>query len=400
MTNPLKSVDDDPSLRAKAGLQELRDHWTENRILASPVPLCPSNPDQPRRSWFPEPTWISGWEAFEILRLQTKPYSYAPAIARICATISDQVDREADGLNYVVGSLPPTHDLLADFAVGTNHWFRALHYLLTLRGAAEIPGWEKLESDLHDWLCPFDQLRLRASDMLDNALTLDWAWHHYSLPEAKQEPLWDFPKALAWIATRSYLAMARMGYFRRPEDEDEAVATDGVCHYNTEALGWLHTSMAYEKCSCGARQEFGYAAFQHCTCISIAWEELVHLMGGLTRETPELVFGIQEGWLSMTWPEGAQDLRFMRRDMLERWPAEQRKIEAPNPVRSIAGAEYEFREWLLSAFARDPENKRSKKSFQEEALLRFSGRLSVRGFLRVWDSLAGEMGRSKPGRKS
>lgn len=399
--NPLlKALDADPLGRAKEGLKELSDNWAAHGVLPLPPQLVQSDPNQPRRDWLPEPEWISGWEAFEMIRLQTEPYEWAPAIARICATITDQLDRETDGANHAFDRLPPTHELLAAFPLGTNHWFRALHYLLTMRGADGISGWEGLVSDLHDWLCPYDHLRIRASDLLDNALRLDWAWHHYSLPEAKQEPIWSFPKALAWIGTRSYLALARIGYFRRPEGEEEPVATDGVCRYNTEALGWLHTNITYSNCHCGALQEFGWAAFQHCTCISIAWEELVHFNGGLTRQTPELVFNLQEGWLSMTWPDGADDLRFLRRDILERWPAKPNKAPVARLVQSVGKAESECRQWLLSAFSDDPGNVRSKKSFQEEALQRFSGRLSVRGFLRAWDSVADSEGRSKPGRKS
>ena len=69
-------------------------------------------------------------------------------------------------------------------------------------------------------------------------------------------------------------------------------------------------------------------------------------------------------------------------------------------ARSTANGERECREWLLAAFATDPKRRRSKKSFQDEALKRFAGRLSGRGFVRVWDGIASQSGRSKPGRKS
>lgn len=67
---------------------------------------------------------------------------------------------------------------------------------------------------------------------------------------------------------------------------------------------------------------------------------------------------------------------------------------------STAGAENECRDWLASEFAADLERRRSKGEFRRAALVRFNGRLSVRGFdHRVWPTLAQQHGRSGPGAK-
>jgi hypothetical protein len=302
-TNPLiAAMRQDPLGRAQRHLTELREHWITCGITANPIPLVPKDAERPGRDWVPEPDWIGGWEAFELLRLQTEPYQWAPAIARLCQIIADSPE-----VNYALASLPPNHDLLRDFAHGSSQWFRALYSLLTLEGAEAIDGWERLVSELYEWIGPYGELRIRAADVFENALSHHWAVREISLPEAKQEPIWSFPKAMAWIATRDYLALARIGYFRRPSDDDEAAATEGVCKYNTQALGWLHTEITYGHCKCGALRDFGFEAHKHCTCISVAWEDLVHFNGGLSEETPELVFNLQEGWLSMTWPDGADE---------------------------------------------------------------------------------------------
>ena len=155
--NPLiKALPEDPIGRARRDLEELRDHWRQHGVSPFPAPIVPADHDRPRRHWYPEPEWVSGWAAFELLRLQTEPHEWAPPIARICQTISDQTDPETDGLNYVIETLPPNHALLQDFEFGSNHWFRALYYLLTLRGADNIDGWETLVSDLYDWIGPYD----------------------------------------------------------------------------------------------------------------------------------------------------------------------------------------------------------------------------------------------------
>jgi hypothetical protein len=69
-------------------------------------------------------------------------------------------------------------------------------------------------------------------------------------------------------------------------------------------------------------------------------------------------------------------------------------------VTSTAKAEKECREWLATEFLADPEKKRTKLDFQTAALAEFVGRLSVRGFIRAWDAVAPQAGRSTPGRKS
>jgi hypothetical protein len=375
--NPLiEAMREDPLGRAKEQLIGLRDRLAQYGQLSLSVPLKPKDREKPGRDWLTEPEWVCGWQAFDMLALQSDPYDYARTIARICQIIADQRGWRDAGLNYAVSSCPPNHALLEDFDVGSPHWFEALHILLTVKGAEHIDGWEGLVSDLHDWIGPFDCLRIRPRNLLENALGHDWSVQRLLLPEAKQEPVWSFPRAMAWIATRDYLALARVGYFRRAEGEDELLATDGVCKYNTRALGWLQCETAYTHCNCGAFHQFGWEAFKHCTCISIAWEDLVRFRGGLSPDTPELVFNLQEGWISMTWPDGADDIRFLRRDILDRWPAppaDQKEI-AVNGFSTTTG-EQECRDWLAKEFAADPNRRRSKKDFREAALAAFPGRL-------------------------
>lgn len=67
---------------------------------------------------------------------------------------------------------------------------------------------------------------------------------------------------------------------------------------------------------------------------------------------------------------------------------------------STAAAERECDEWLAAAFAADADNRRAKNSFQTEALSRFTGRLSVRGFKRSWERVAPSHGRTRPGRRN
>lgn len=89
----------------------------------------------------------------------------------------------------------------------------------------------------------------------------------------------------------------------------------------------------------------------------------------------------------------------LRQDIAGAFDLAEAKIHAL-PPRSTAAAEQECQAWLRKQFESDPQMKRSKSSFQDEALHRFQDRLTRRGFIRVWDIVAPAAGRSRPGRKS
>jgi hypothetical protein len=103
----------------------------------------------------------------------------------------------------------------------------------------------------------------------------------------------------------------------------------------------------------------------------------------------------------MTWPEGANEIRFLRRDILDRWPAPPADQQmAPAIEKSTTTGERDCREWLVQEFAADPDKRRSKADFRKAALAKFAGRLSERGFnLRVWPDLARQHGRDGAGAK-
>ncbi|WP_408590046.1 hypothetical protein [Novosphingobium sp.] len=72
----------------------------------------------------------------------------------------------------------------------------------------------------------------------------------------------------------------------------------------------------------------------------------------------------------------------------------------PGGGHSTRKGEKDCVDWLAAAFEADPQHKRTKDSFRQEALVRFHRRLSNRGFIRAWDAVAPNAGRSLPGRKS
>lgn len=70
-----------------------------------------------------------------------------------------------------------------------------------------------------------------------------------------------------------------------------------------------------------------------------------------------------------------------------------------NKIKQTITAERECGQWLREQFAADPEERRSKGSFWEQARATFGGRLSKRAFDRMWGNVAPDYDRNRPGAK-
>ncbi|MBX9660983.1 MAG: hypothetical protein K2X00_20695 [Nitrospiraceae bacterium] len=110
--------------------------------------------------------------------------------------------------------------------------------------------------------------------------------------------------------------------------------------------------------------------------------------------------------LGLAWDHNRQQLRYPRDDRHYRFVtvnrAELLREFPPAPKharRSTRLAEAQCSEWLLVAFANDPDNRKAKPSFKREALVKFHSTLSGRGFDRAWDAVAEGAGRDKSGAK-
>lgn len=83
-----------------------------------------------------------------------------------------------------------------------------------------------------------------------------------------------------------------------------------------------------------------------------------------------------------------------RSDLIEHFPKPRMAS-----VTSTVGAEEACRAWLQEQFECDPDRRRVKGSFLEEAIELFQGRLSRRGFDRAWRMVAPAEDRDKGGAK-
>jgi hypothetical protein len=100
----------------------------------------------------------------------------------------------------------------------------------------------------------------------------------------------------------------------------------------------------------------------------------------------------------LRYPRDNRHFRFVsvrRADLLREFPP-----RAVSVARSTAAAETQCQDWLLEKFSHDVEKRHSKAYFKAEALAKFHGNLTERGFNRAWAQVAEKAGRNKAGAKS
>ncbi|MBO9581861.1 MAG: hypothetical protein J7498_13300 [Sphingobium sp.] len=100
----------------------------------------------------------------------------------------------------------------------------------------------------------------------------------------------------------------------------------------------------------------------------------------------------------LCYPSDDRHYRFVtvnRVDLLREFPPSS-VARTPTTI----SAEIECEKWLLEAFCSDAEKRRAKQSFRDAAITVCEGRLSLRGFDRVWAKVAPQVGRSLAGAKS
>ena len=111
--------------------------------------------------------------------------------------------------------------------------------------------------------------------------------------------------------------------------------------------------------------------------------------------------GVGQRPTCVDWLSNNFALQFSSAEVIAAFP--QREVPSGQSVIAVTStgrAEADCRGWLAKEFEADPGKRRNKADFRNAAMVEFAGRLSLRGFNRVWDALAPASGRSTPGRKS
>lgn len=216
-------------------------------------------------------------------------------------------------------------------------------------------------------------------------------------------PWWSINQALAWVATRIPSYVEYIGNLETDEPrEHRPYIVHAICE-----------SQVAESDEGKAFMQTRRAGWPEGTFLAHAGRDLLEkiLAGGvrpMARQNgqgrqmrAEEFVGVGKRATGGDWLDLDPQPLFSSAEMIGTYPMSQIAPARPGKsISSTAGAESDCREWLIAAFGADPENKRAKSQFQADALSKFAGRLSRRGFLRAWDAVAPKAGRSKPGRKS
>lgn len=216
-------------------------------------------------------------------------------------------------------------------------------------------------------------------------------------------PWWSLLQAIGWITTGS---RAYVGYVA----ELEGAARDDVG--TSVAFSAVVTYVARKHCRCAAHACPDDARWEYCTCTGDAGRALLEAIRTdrakaiqQTAQGPkQLAFhdlaGVGQRPTCVDWVNRNLVLQFSSAEVIAAFPHDVPNNRPPIAVTSKASAIAECSEWLKKEFANDPDKRRKKDDFKNDALKKFAGRLSQRGFIQVWDQLAPPSGRSTPGRKS
>lgn len=108
-----------------------------------------------------------------------------------------------------------------------------------------------------------------------------------------------------------------------------------------------------------------------------------------------LAWGADRRDFPATTDDHFRDVIVRRSQLLQHFPP-----QSGYALRLTSAFDEKCETWLTQKFAADPKGQLTKSSLKKEAIAKFGGRLSQRGFDRVWDKVAPSAGRNKPGAKS
>jgi hypothetical protein len=268
------------------------------------------------------------------------PFVPMSRAARIVAPISEgfQANRFGDGQFYVLA-------MLGDADIKVNAKTRAPPFPRpeTLQGDELSKAWfssiqnQRIGSDyskIADWNRQFidwmrESLLVCHTDIRANLKPPAGEWHAPMDHVDTAGATWNFPEALAWIATRDPLEVARMRYAHHWDapigDDDERRRIRALMQNDStrsRMIGWLVLITANSRCKCGSAQTDEQEAWETCECVGHAYDELHRFATGRNLPIPEYQPQPAYASFTLTWPDGAHNLRFTRAEIIEKWSAE------------------------------------------------------------------------------
>ena len=287
---------------------------------------------------------------------------------------------------------PPTHPFLDGHVAASPAWFSAIFGDHT--GFYDQDGYDDFIAELWKWIKD-DGLLVSRHDV-EGARKHPSGGYHAPLENVDAVGAsWNFAQTLAWIATRDPLEVAQMqcaDHWNAPLASNDIVrATMQNDRGRRGLIGWLMIATAESHCKCGSRRTDAKERWETCQCVGSAYVELRRFLNGTDYSIPEYRPSPAYASFTLTWPDGAHNLKFLREDVLAKWPVLNSRVAALAPQQLCE-------DWLREVWADDGHIWLTKDEYCTDARTHFQG-LSERGFKRAWDAVAPNFGMNKPGRK-
>ena len=331
---------------------------------------------------------------------------------RIIAPIESTIDGDyfRAGVNSIAGaelqpsrgeirireiSQAPTHAIFDGMPLLSKEWHTARDKAFSDGLYHSDPTYELWMHDFRSWIDK-DQLLVSRRDV-ETLLMIPYRGGDVPIENVNTAGAsWNFPETLAWIATRDPVEVTRMrccSHFAALHVGDDAwrYALGQSDIGRTALIGWLVIATSRNHCRCGSVLTDTQEKWESCQCVGNAYVELTRFANGTNHPIPEYIPKPAYGYFTLTWPEGAHNLKFVRDNVIAKWPA----LGSPLETQS---EEQLCKDWL-QGLATDTAHARQKKGYyMGEAKTRFQG-LSERGFVRAWNAVAPQYGMNKAGRK-
>ena len=264
----------------------------------------------------------------------------------------------------------------------TREWFDSI---ISKRSGSDYHTIAEWNRKFLDW--SRKSLLVNRNDVIENIENPSGSWHQPVEHANAMGVSWSLPQALAWVATREPIEVARIQFMdhwsREPSGETawrQRLGNNPMMR--KELIGWLVLITSLNHCKCGSQATANQEAWEVCSCVGSAWDQLNSFANDKRLVIPSYRPEAQFGSFQLEWSDEAAGIQFVRSELVAKW-------RSTPQTSGRAGAQPACETWLDDQFARDPENDTPKSTYREQALGCISG-LSKNAFDRAWANKASE----------
>ena len=209
-------------------------------------------------------------------------------------------------------SAPPADERMGDAIPCSPEWFEAIQYTPERWGLAPGAAHTNFTMGLWQWMNGggVEVLWADVDGMIRRGPGSGHTATEDRMGDLSLAPTWNFPEALAWVATGSIVEAETMQWAWNAFGPATAVYQDvqRLADWRNEWVGRLAYVTASDHCRCDARKLLPFERWHHCSCLGKAWSSLLPVLNGLGDDksrVPRLVPCPSESTFSIEWPDGA-----------------------------------------------------------------------------------------------